>query len=135
MQLTEHRTYKNIPSSQLIQQRDTLVHFFSNPAHFGAHVANKEEAHSGCGHDDFSNPESHVPTVLFGNSAEGKTRHESSNWNTDNLVKPHESLTILILVFRKDLPFAINATTAWEVPQKLDGALSLAITPNKAIGP
>lgn len=33
------------------------------------------------------------------------------------------------------LPLAIRATTAWEVPQKLEGALSLAITPNKAIGP
>lgn len=86
MQLTEQRTYKNIPSSQLTHQRDTLVHFFCNPAHFGAHVANQEEAKSGGGHDDFSNPESHVPTVLFGNGAKGKARHESSNCNKDNLV-------------------------------------------------
>lgn len=34
-----------------------------------------------------------------------------------------------------DLPFAIRATMACDVPQKLEGALSLAITPNKAIGP
>jgi len=34
-----------------------------------------------------------------------------------------------------NLPFAIRATTACEVPQKFEGALSLAITPNKAIGP
>lgn len=33
------------------------------------------------------------------------------------------------------LPFAIRATMACDVPQKLEGALSLAITPNKAIGP
>lgn len=33
------------------------------------------------------------------------------------------------------LPLAMSATTAWEVPQKFEGALSLAITPNKAIGP
>ena len=36
---------------------------------------------------------------------------------------------------RKGLPLAIRATTAWDVPQKLDGALSLAITPMRAIGP
>lgn len=34
-----------------------------------------------------------------------------------------------------DVPFAIRATMACDVPQKLEGALSLAITPNKAIGP
>lgn len=33
------------------------------------------------------------------------------------------------------LPLAIRATTAWEVPQKREGALSLAITPIKATGP
>lgn len=37
--------------------------------------------------------------------------------------------------FCADLPFAIRATMACDVPQKLEGALSLAITPNKAIGP
>lgn len=86
MQLTEHWTDKNISSSQLIHRGDTLVHFFCNPAHFGAHVADQKEANSGGGHDDFSNPESHVPTVLFSNSAKGKTSHESSNCNKDKLV-------------------------------------------------
>lgn len=34
-----------------------------------------------------------------------------------------------------DVPFAISATMACDVPQKFDGALSLAITPKSAIGP
>lgn len=86
MQLTGHRTHKNIPSSQLAHPGDALVHFFCNPAHFGAHVAYQKKANGGDGHYDFSNPEGHVPTVLFGNGAKGKASHESPNCNKDNCV-------------------------------------------------
>lgn len=63
------------------RQEATLVHFLCDPSHLGAHVAYEEEANGGAGHYDLSNPESRVPAVLFGNSAEGKSCHESPHWN------------------------------------------------------
>lgn len=32
-------------------------------------------------------------------------------------------------------PLAMSPTMAWEVPHRLGGALSFAMTPNKAMGP
>lgn len=60
----------------------TLVHFLGDPSHLGAHVTYEEEADCCDGHYHLSHPESHVPAVFFGNSAEGKPCHESPHWNT-----------------------------------------------------
>lgn len=67
-------------------QEDTLVHFLCDPSHFGAHVAYKEEANGGDSHYHLGYPESHVPAVLFGNSAEGKPRHKSPHCDKRKLV-------------------------------------------------
>lgn len=57
-------------------QEGTLVRFLCDPSHFSAHVTHQEEANGGGGHDHLGYPESHVPAVLLGDSAEGKPRHE-----------------------------------------------------------
>lgn len=67
-------------------QEDILVHFLVDPSHFGAHVACQEEANGGDAHCHFSYPESHVPAVVFGNGAEGKTCHKSAHCNKSECV-------------------------------------------------
>lgn len=50
----------------------------------------------------------------------------------------HQERAWVLFVFwgnRYYLPLAMRATMAWEVPHRLAGALSLAMTPNRAIGP
>lgn len=123
-------------------QEDALVHFLCNPSHFGAHVTYEEEANGAGAHYDLGYPESRVPAVLFGDGAEGETCHKSPNCNKSNCffwvnvgILQSESRMLWLVMSFCGLPFAISATTAWDVPQKFEGALSLAITPNKAMGP
>lgn len=67
-------------------QEDTLVHFLCDASHFGSHVAYEEEANGGRGHYHLGYPEGHVPAVMFGNSAEGKPRHERPHCNRTKCV-------------------------------------------------
>lgn len=48
------------------------------------HVAQKEEADRGDGHNDFGHPERRVPAVLFGDSVEWESCHKSSDCRNRN---------------------------------------------------
>lgn len=114
-----------------------LVHFLRDSAHFSAHITYEEEADCGDSHCDLCDPEGRVPAVLFRNCAEGESSHKSPHWNKTSHMKWStlkgwkEGDTCQM----HNLPFAISATMEWQVPQNFEGALSLAITPNKAVGP